>query len=90
MSKQAEKEEKNIWDVVFRVNKPIRVAFHGADTENEYTFEWRAQEGIYVTYPTETADKDKTLPSTRKILFIPFTSIDYLAWISEGENENAD
>jgi len=78
MSDQAEKEEKNknIWDVVFQPHKPVRVTFHNADFETDYVFEAKDDKGIFV--------RDK-----RKVLYIPWLAVDYIAWkLSDEKNED--
>jgi len=77
MSEQAEKD-KNIWDVVFQPHRPIRVAFHQADFETDYIFETKDDKGIFV--------RDK-----RKILYIPWLAVDYIAWkLNDEKNEEGD
>jgi len=69
MSDQAEKEEKNenIWDVVFQPHRPVHVAFHESMFESDYVFEAKDDHGIFV--------RDK-----RKVLYIPWLAVDYIAW----------
>jgi hypothetical protein len=73
MSNESEKKE-GIWDVVFQPHKPVRVVFHGADFETDYVFEAKNDHGIFV--------RDK-----RKILYIPWLAVDYIAWRIDAESK---
>jgi hypothetical protein len=68
-----EEKNKNIWDVVFQPHKPVRVVFHQADFETDYIFEAKDDKGIFV--------RDK-----RKVLYIPWLAVDYIAWRIDDES----
>jgi len=66
----------NIWDITFREGEPVKVAFRDSETEVQYIFRWKGDEGIYVDDPERG-----------KVLFIPWTSIEYLAWEEKEEEK---
>jgi len=74
MSKQAKKEEKNIWDVVFQPHRPVRVTFDNDLFENDYIYEGKDDNGVFVSH-------------NKKVYYIPWFKIDYLAWVLSDESK---
>jgi len=78
MSEQAEKD-KNIWDVVFQPHRPVHIAFHDSMFESDYTFEGKDDHGVFVL-----------VANKRKVEYIPWTSVYYLAWRLSEESEEKE
>lgn len=67
---------EDIWEIVFQTGKPVSVAFHNSEVETSYIFEYQGDDGIYV--------RD---PERKRVMFIPWASIDYLAWNESTEEK---
>lgn len=66
----------DIWEIAFTPRKPVHVAFTNSEFEQEYIYEDQGDEGIYVTDPRR-----------KRIMFIPWSSISYLAWDKPSAKE---
>jgi len=72
MTDQAKNED--IWDVVFQPHKPVHVAFHESMFESDYVFEAKDDHGIFVS-------------RNKKVFFIPWATVDYIAWSIDTESK---